>query len=296
MRAVAALTAAGLALGGVSYATATGPAFHATPGATAGPAWYDAAFAERVLAAGTGGVRAPAGATLPGGGAVADVPWLDIRPGTPLVAIRTGAGGQTGVAWCTVGFVLVKNGTYGLGTAGHCAASDALGGTADVVAYVHPPVGSGALPGFYAIGRFALVHDNGVGDDFALVSVFPQYASWVDPAVVLWGGPTGPSAATAPAPVVYAGIGATLRFGYATTFSARGGTAFAMYGPAFDGDAGAAVEDKAGGAVGEYTHVVVLDGAPGEILPAQLAGTTLSRILAIATGWTLVTAPSRLAS
>jgi hypothetical protein len=293
MRAVAALTAAGLALGGVSYATAAGPTFRETRAATAGPAWYDAAFAARVVAAGTRGVRAPAGATLPGGDAVADVPWLDIRPGTPLVMIRTGAGGQAGATWCTVGFVLVKNGTYGLGTAGHCAVRDALGNTPDVVAYVHPPVDSGALPGFYAIGRFVLVHDNGVGDDFALVSVFPQYASWVDPGVVLWGGPTGPSAATPPVVVGYAGTGSTVRAGYATTFSARGGTAFALYGPAFDGDAGAAVVDEAGGAVGQYTHVVVLDGAAGEILPAQLAGTTLSRILAIATGWTLVTAPGR---
>ncbi len=81
-----------------------------------------------------------------------------------------------GFAWCTANYVFSKTGTYGLGTAGHCAAKDALGGYPDVTAYVNPPPGQGT-PGFYHIGTFVLSHNNGIGDDFAMISIYPQYDS-----------------------------------------------------------------------------------------------------------------------
>ena len=42
-----------------------------------------------------------------------------------------------------------------------------------------------------------------------------------------------------------------------------------------------------GQAVGNLTHIVILDGIPGEILPGMLAGTTMTKIQQIASGWTL---------
>ena len=55
---------------------------------------------------------------------------IGIRPGAWLITIE--AGRNIGFASCSANFVFVRNGVYGLGTAGHCAAGDALGRYADV--------------------------------------------------------------------------------------------------------------------------------------------------------------------
>ncbi len=309
-RALAALTVGALSLPGVTHAAAPAAARPPVPGAvrfengwavptsTAGPAWYDTAFAKRVLDAGSKGVRLPDGATLPGGPRAVGLASTGIRPGIWLISLQTGQGGQYGFAWCSANFVFQKTGTYGIGTAGHCAANDALGGFADVTAYVVPPVGSGSLPGIYHIGKFVSgFHNNGIGDDFAMVSIYPQYNSWVNPSMPVFGGPTGVYAPNGLPTVVKhfghgmgVGAGGTPRAGLATTFTARGGNAFAWYGVGFQGDSGSGVEDVLGTAVGNFTHIVIFDGIPGEMLPGQLAGTRMGKILSIATGWSLVTA------
>jgi hypothetical protein len=269
----------------------------AVPMSTAGPAWYDAAYAKKVMAAGTKGVRLPAGAALPDAGPQGvGMATTGIRPGTWLVTILTGQGGEVGFAWCSANFVFVKNGVYGLGTAGHCAANDALGGFPDVTAYVVPPIGSGSLPGFYHIGKFVLSHNNGIGDDFAMIQIYPQFNSWMNPGMPVWGGPTGTYTSNSLTVVKHFGhglvfgAGGTPRAGVATTMTARGGNAFAWYGVGFEGDSGSGVEDVLGQALGDFTHIVILDGIPGEITPGALAGTRMTKINSIATGWTLQTA------
>jgi len=305
--ALAALTASALSLTGVSQAapTAAQPPVAgaerieggwAVPMSTAGPSWFDAAYAKKVMASGSTGVRLPDGAELPGGPRAVGMVSTGIRPGTWLVTILTGQGGEVGFAWCTANFVFLKNTTYGLGTAGHCAANDALGGFPDVTAYVVPPVGSGSLPGIYHIGKFVLSHNNGIGDDFAMISIYPQYASWMNPSMPVFGGPTGTYTSNSITAVKHFGhglgfgAGGTPRAGVATTMTARGGNAFAWYGAGFEGDSGSGVEDVLGTAVGDFTHIVILDGIPGEITPGALAGTRMPKILSIATGWTLQTA------
>jgi hypothetical protein len=219
-----------------------------------------------------------------------------IRPGQWLVTVTTN---PVGFAWCSANFVFKSGADFGLGTAGHCAAKDALGAYPDVTAYVVPPPGatcsgSPCLPGFYHIGTFALSHNNGVGDDFAMVKLYPQFNSWVNPTMPVWGGPTGANTSTLPTVVKHfghgtvVGTGGTPRAGVAYTFTARGGNAFGWYGVGAPGDSGSGVVTALGPAAGNFTHIIISDGIPGELLPGTLAGTTISKILSIATGWSLV--------
>jgi hypothetical protein len=264
----------------------------AVPVSTKGPHWYDQSYFNKVMRAGTNGARVPAGAKVP---AAVGLAYPGIRPGQWLVTVTTK---PVGFAWCTANFVFKKSGTYGLGTAGHCAAKDALGGYPDVTAYVVPPPASGKLPGFYHIGRFVLSHNNGIGDDFAMISIYPKYASWMNPTMPVWGGPQGVYRSTSPTLVEHFGHGAavgtggTPRAGLAPIMNARGGTAFAWYGVGAPGDSGSAVKAVTGEAVGDFTHIVIYDGSKrsvtGEILPGMLAGTRMTKILQIATGWTFV--------
>lgn len=256
----------------------------AVPVSTEGPSWYDLRFYRRVMAAGPAGVRAPAGARLP---TAVGLAYPGIRPGQWLVTVTTR---PVGFAWCTANFVFAKAGVLGIGTAGHCAARDALGAYPDVTAYVVPPVGSGKLPGFYHIGKFVLSHNHGIGDDFAMIRIFPRYRSWVRATMPVWGGPTGVYTSSTPTLVQHFGHGAavgtggTPRAGVCPILEARHGTAFAWYGVGAPGDSGSGVEATLGPAVGDFTHIVILDG---QILPGMLAGTKMTKILQIAAGWHL---------
>jgi hypothetical protein len=193
--------------------------------------------------------------------------------------------------------VFKKSGTFGLGTAGHCAAKDALGGYPDVTAYVVPPPGSGKLPGFYHIGKFVLSHNNGIGDDFAMISIYSQYAGWMNPTMPVWGGPMGVYTSNTPTVVehfghgIAVGSGGTPRGGLALIMDARNGTAFAWYGVGSPGDSGSGVKAVTGEAVGDFTHIVIYDGnrnnIVGQILPGMLTGTRMTKILQIANGWTM---------
>lgn len=254
------------------------------------PSWYTADYHRRVVAAGRSGVRLPEAARHDRQFAVGMVS-TGIRPGTWLVTVTTD---PVGFSWCTANFVFKKKSAYGLGTAGHCAAKDALGGYPDVTAYVVPPAGQGA-PGFYHIGTFVLSRDNGIGDDFAMIKLYPQYASWVNPTMPVWGGPTGVYTSDAPTVVKHfghglvVGTGGTPRAGVAPIWTARKGDAFAWYGAGLMGDSGSAVNVVTGEGAGNFTHIVVSDGIPGgEILPGMLAGTRLTHILEVARGWQLV--------
>jgi hypothetical protein len=263
----------------------------AVPVSTDAPAWFDAAYARQVLAAGPAGARLPEGVSLPV--KAAGLVTQGIRPGAWLITISTGR--NIGFASCSANFVFVKNGTYGLGTAGHCAANDALGAYPDVTAYVVPPVGSGALPGFYHIGKFVLSRNNGVGDDFAMISIYPQYQSWVNPTMPYLGGPTSVYTSNTPTVVKHighglvVGTGGTPRAGIAPVWTARSGRAFGWYGVGAPGDSGSAVNVVTGEGAGNFTHIIIQDLEEGnEYLPGMLAGTRLTYILQVATGWSLV--------
>src|SRR5438093_397122 len=104
----------------------------AVPISTKGPAWYDTAYFHKVMRAGINGARLPQGASMPKAVGMA---YPGIRPGLWLVTVTANTK-QVGFAWCTANFVFSKSGAFGLGTAGHCAARDALGAYPDVTAYV----------------------------------------------------------------------------------------------------------------------------------------------------------------
>jgi hypothetical protein len=264
----------------------------AVPLQTKAPVWFDKAFYDKVVAAGPDGVRAPAGVSLPAAAATDAMPG--IHPGLWLITLL-----DQGYlyAWCTANFVFQNGGTYGLGTAGHCAGKDGISPNGTVTAFVVPPPTSGKLPGFYAIGKFVLSHNNGIGDDFAMISIDPQYNSWVRPTMPVWGGPTGTYRANTPTEVNWVGNAA----GFGATGTARSGAAplwysnsYAWYGPSFEGDSGAGVNvgvdpSNAGveEAAGNLTHLVILDPKL-QYLPGMMAGTRMSKILSIASGWTLV--------
>lgn len=263
----------------------------AVPVSTVGPAWYDLDYHRQVLAAGDAGARLPAGVSAP---AAAGLVEPGIRPGTWLITVTTN---PVGFAWCTANFVFVKNGTYAIGTAGHCGAKDALGAYPDVTAYVVPPPGQG-LPGIYHIGRFVLVDNRGVGEDFALVQIYPRYQSWVNPTMMVWGGPQGAYTSNLPTVVEHTGHGAVIgtggtpRAGVAPIWTAVNGHAFAWYGASTPGDSGSGVLATLQGttlrpAAGNLTHIVIFDPSL-QILPGMVAGTRMTHILQIASGWTLV--------
>jgi hypothetical protein len=263
------------------------PGGWAVPAIGKAPAWYTKAYHRRVLAAGTKGVRLPAGVTVPAAvGLVAN----GIRPGQWLISV-----GGLGFSWCTANFVFRSSGgAYGLGTAGHCAAKDALGGFPDVTAYVRPPPGKGR-PGIYHIGRFVLSRNKGIGNDFAMVSIYTKYKSWVAAAAPVFGGPRGVFKGRTTQIVAHyghgAGVGAggTPRAGMMPNWATvlYGGGGFAWYGVGMEGDSGGFVQTGGDLAVGNLTHKVILDN---QSRPGMLAGTRMVRIQQIASGWTLVRA------
>jgi hypothetical protein len=293
--ALVALVAVGLSTAGAQTAAAAGagnaPRIGATPISTAGPAWYDLDYHRQVMAAGTQGARLPAAASAKAGApavpAAVGLASQGIRPGTWLVTVTTK---PVGFAWCSANFVFKSGSTYGLGTAGHCAARDALGAYPDVTAYVVPPVGSGRLPGFYHIGKFVLSHNNGIGDDFAMIQISPQYNAWMNPTMPVWGGPIGTYTGRGPTVVehfghgVVVGTGGTPRAGVAPVWT---GNAFGWYGAGTPGDSGSGVRVVTGEAAGDFTHIVIWDPTL-TFTPGMLVGTRITKILQIASGWTML--------
>jgi len=199
----------------------------AVPISTKAPAWFTRPLYRRIVAAGVRGVplasirsaakhaggkggaagssaclystgSAPTNGRVPSSPNGVERPPVGIGPGTWLISLFcTSVGGHPvpdGFAWCTANFVFRSGTTLGLGTAGHCAAKDALGSPVTAVVAPAPEVcadGGSRAPGLYAIGTFGIVHNNGLGDDFALIKLYPQFNGWVRPTMPVFGGPTG---------------------------------------------------------------------------------------------------------
>jgi hypothetical protein len=334
----------------------------AVPLSVTGPAWFTTRLYHRVVSAGSRGVplssirtgtrkshsangvnacqgapgAAPTKSTVPATPNGVERAPVGIGPGTWLISLFcTNVGGVSvpdGFAWCTANFIFQNGSSFGIGTAGHCAAKDAL--ASPVTAVVTPPPevcanGGSCAPGLYAIGTFSIVHNNGLGDDFALISLYPQFSSWVRPTMPVFGGPTGSytgglagvatqtvqsGAATvnlpgySPAVVGHCGHGAGVGAGGTCRTSLglfSSSTWYAWYGPSTPGDSGSGVEVlgnyaaplNAEPAAADLTHIIISDLAvsskghvtAGADEPGMIAGTQMSKILSIAGSWHLVT-------
>jgi len=330
----------------------------AVPLIGAAPAWFDAALYRRVVAAGPRGVplrdvdlaaqTRASGSCLGSSGAAptsSSVPTtpngverqpVGLGPGTLLISLFCsnilGAPVPTGFAICTANFVFQNGSSFGLGTAGHCAASDAL--ASPVTAIVVPPPevcanGGSCAPGLYAIGTFTTVHNGGLGDDFAMISLYPAFNSWVRPTMPVFGGPTGTyggglagvaggpnevAGSTAitpsyfPAAIGHCGHGLVIGTGGTCRVSHglfASGTWYAWYGPSTPGDSGSGVEIlgdysaplNAIPAVANLTHIIIADvviSRRGDVTaypdePGMIAGTQISKILSMIGSWQLVT-------
>jgi hypothetical protein len=230
---------------------------HAIPLKAAKPAWFTDALAARVDAANGAPVAAPADAPLPG--------EVGIRPGSWMIA----------PAGCTMNFVFGAPGSYSIGTAGHCGNA----GEEVVLLTIAP---GGANPVLVELGTIQRSVNGGIGNDFALVSIRPELQSWVSPTIAVVAGPCGSYGGSGPEAVFHyghglaVGTGGTPRAGLALTWEAN---AFGWSGLAAPGDSGSAVRVNTGmQAAGDLTHLVV----DTNWLPSYIAGTRMSRILAIA--------------
>jgi hypothetical protein len=238
--------------GAVPYGTG-----HAVPLKAATPSWFTDELAARVDAANGAPVAAPSDAPLPG--------EIGIRPGSWMIA----------PAGCTMNFVFGSPGSYSIGTAGHCGKNGE-----DVVLLTLAP--GGANPVLVELGSVQKSVDGGIGNDFALVSIRPELQSWVSPTIAVVAGPCGSYTGSGPEPVFHyghglaVGTGGTPRAGLALKWES---TAFGWSGAAAPGDSGSAVRVNTGmQAAGDLTHLVV----DTRWLPSYIAGTRISRILAIA--------------
>jgi hypothetical protein len=234
----------------------------AVPLRAARPGWYTEALHTQVLSAADRAVAAPAEAPLPS--------EVGIRPGAWMIA----------PAGCTMNFIFRSGGSFAIGTAGHC------------VSRVGEPVTLLTLapgtenPVLVNVGNVLSVRDNGIGDDFALVSVRPELNAWVDPTIALVGGPCGAYSGSGPETVWHyghglgIGTGGTPRAGVALTWRAD---AYGWDGAAIFGDSGSPVRVTDLKAAGNLTHLVV----DTNWLPSFIAGTRIGRILQLAGGWSL---------
>ncbi|MGH2752573.1 MAG: hypothetical protein ACRDK3_17140 [Actinomycetota bacterium] len=228
------------------------------------PGWYTPELHQKVVAAGKQGntYSVPEGVDLevPASG----LAFTGIRPGSWIIF----------PAGCTTNFVF--GGGTEIGTAGHCAR------VGDEVTIV-------AAPGLLMnIGTVSLSRDRGVGDDFALIDIYPAMQQYVNPSMAHWAGPTGAANPQFGDAVVHSGhglvigTGGTPRAGL-VTYTGAGDTgdnnaAYGWDGAASPGDSGSAVRNVTGAAAGNLTHLVV----GTEYLPAFIAGTTISQMQALA--------------
>ncbi|MGI8774807.1 MAG: hypothetical protein ACR2KQ_07315 [Actinomycetota bacterium] len=224
------------------------------------PDWYTPELHREVVRAGRQGKTVP----LPEGADVdSALLFTGIRPGAWMIF----------PAWCTTNFVFGSEGSYYIGTAGHCAAAG------DEVTVVAAP---GVLMN---IGQTVKSVDNGVGDDFALIQVRSEMQEFVNPSMAIIAGPTGQETPSFGGPVAHVGhglavgTGGTPRAGVTTWIgSGEDAGAYGWDGVGAPGDSGSGVRSATGAAVGNLTHLVV----GTRYAPAYIAGTTIDKILGYA--------------
>ncbi len=228
------------------------------------PSWYTAELARKVEGS-SQPVAAPIDAPLPS--------EVGIRPGSWMIA----------PAGCTMNFVFQKQGQYAIGTAGHC------GSVGESVVLLTLAPGT-ANPVLVEVGTISISHDNGVGDDFALVPIKPELNSWVSPTIAIVGGPCGAYSGSGPETVWHyghglaIGTGGTPRAGVALTWKMN---EFGWDGAAIFGDSGSPVRVTDLKAAGDLTHLIV----SSKYLPSFIVGTRIQKMLSITGGYSLANSP-----
>lgn len=234
------------------------------------PAWYTPELHRKVLASGVEGVAVPESAAVPAGTAIpaSSLAFLGIRPGQLIIV--------NGGTLCSSNFVFRNGANYAIGTAGHCGR----------VGHPVTLIAGGKL--LFNIGTIIKTVDQGPGNDFALISIKPEFNSKVSPSMAHWGGPIGAWPGGVPGVVKHSGhglgigTGGTPRLGLGWTWNASG--LWTFLGAINKGDSGSAADSGNQRAVGNITHIMVT-------VPPQNAGTTIQRILQIA-GMPLATCKS----
>ena len=251
----------------------------AVPVRAARPHWLTP---ELLAAASKGPAPAPAAATF-------DVPatgYAGIGPGSEQIAPYG----------CTMNFIFGAPGSYSIGTAGHCV--DKVGEPVTLLT-VAPggPAGTGWV--LVEVGNVLKRVEGGVGADFALVSIKPEYQSWVRPTIPQVLGPcgkyTGDGLTEQSVPVrghatldageqifhyghgLGIGTGGTARTGHGLYWEPK---AFYWAGTVVFGDSGSAARTGTGNlaAAGDVTHLLV----DTKHLGATAAGTRITEMERIA--------------
>jgi hypothetical protein len=239
---------------------------HAVPLRASRPDWYTPDLQQQVLASPGTPVAAPTDAPLPG--------EVGIRPGS----------WEIDPYGCTMNFIFAKRGAFAIGTAGHCV--DQIG--QHVVLLTLAP--SSSNPVLVDIGTVIARHENAIGDDFALVSIYPSLYPWVSATIPVVAGPCGAYYGSGPETVwhygqgLVIGTGGTPRAGVALTWKTD---AYGWDGLAIFGDSGSPVRVTNLQAAGNLTHLVV----DTRWLPSFIAGTRIGKMLKIAKGWALANSP-----
>jgi hypothetical protein len=173
------------------------------------------------------------------------------------------------IGWCSLAHVYGAPGSYQISTAGHCGKP---GDIATVIGLVGNRPG---VPVLIDFGAFKTSHDGGLGGDWGLIPVRPEYQNLVTPTMAFWGGPIGmytaegeaidpqltgkrPSVSVNPDPALVqqivhyghgAGIGAggTPRSG---TAIAWGPSHFMFFGATTPGDSGSGANTLTGDSLG----------------------------------------------
>ena len=274
-RFVLALTAAALSLATLPAQASSAPEFR--PLMTPRPSWFTDELKARVVAAGEHGVPLPDGVEVPTSG----LAFTGIRPGAWMLL----------PAGCTMNFVFGTPGNYAIGTAGHCTTRN----NEEVILVVVGPTSPEILL-IHVGNTISTTGDAGPGNDFALVSIFSYFQSWVSPSMAHWGGPTAAYTGGPITPLVHSGhglaigTGGTPRNALGLYYDIKAGRETAYWvGATIFGDSGSAIETATGQAYANITHLVVNTKFPG----ADSAGTKISRILQLTGGRGLATCPTR---
>ena len=239
---------------------------YAIPLKGAQPAWYTEEHAARARKSPGTPQPAPTDAPLPS--------VVGIRPGAWMIEPNA----------CTMNFVFARGSKLGIGTAGHC--TDYL--RQEVVLLTLAP--GTADPILVNVGTVVARHDNGVGDDFALIEIYPELYSWVSATTAVIGGPCGAYEGSGLETLWHyghglaIGTGGTPRAGVALTWQQD---VFGWASPAIIGDSGSPVRLTDLKAAGNLTHLVV----DPIWLPSFVVGTRIAKMLQIAGGWQLVASP-----
>jgi hypothetical protein len=176
-----------------------------------------------------------------------------IRPGT-LLLIESGEG----TSLCTAGFVFDDK--RRISTAGHCAKpGDAA------IALALPTI-------LVPFGLTSTSMDGGLGNDWALIDIDPEWREFTDPTVALVSGPCGTVRDPSGPLVKHVGHGLGVGTGGTARVGLFGGldpdAAFSAVGLAYSGDSGAPVLEvtqthagacSAGGAIGLLTHIEAIE-------------------------------------